>query len=140
MRENRPENPIFEVNRHGDLRFKVPRLTWEEILNLHPSGWVELANCDWPDGEPHPLSAYICSAAPSKEELDKVACGPVIGATVRYLCVTDPKQNVRVVFWANLHQYRNPEAFGINIRSIATNPLKQARVPFGKKIEEPSRS
>lgn len=43
-------------------------LTWEEIKEQFDGEWVELVDCDWPEGEPYPRSAVVRVHASDKKE------------------------------------------------------------------------
>ena len=44
------------------------RLTWEEIKTRYDREWVELVDCDWPEGEPYPVEGVVRVHASDKKD------------------------------------------------------------------------
>ena len=47
-------------------------LTWSEIEKTYPNEWVQLVDCEWPEGEPRPVAGRVRIHAASRKEFNKL--------------------------------------------------------------------
>ena len=56
------------ANLEPKARHMIDILSWQEIESRYSGEWVQLAHCEWPEGQPHPTKGSVLVSARDRME------------------------------------------------------------------------